>query len=113
MGQLVDASSVALLLEDSITARMMVLLFWMTYISCSEHMMLLQLSHSWKDSDNVLIHFHVAELVQQDIGAAVYAGDMEASSVANVCSFTFKLCYSANLPRQNCTEIDHILVRRI
>jgi hypothetical protein len=72
---------------------MMVLLFWMTCISCSEHVTLLQLIHSWNDSDNVPISFHIEEQVQQVIGAAVHAGDMEAFSVANVSSFISKLCY--------------------
>jgi hypothetical protein len=44
-------------------------------------------SHNKENPDNVFDSFHVSEAVQQEVAAAVHAGDMAVFSVAYVSSF--------------------------
>jgi hypothetical protein len=78
------APSVALLTEVfvEVIVRMMVLLFWITYNRCSEHLILLH-----ETPDDVYESLHVAWHVQKDKGSAVCAGNMEVFSVSYVIGF--------------------------
>jgi hypothetical protein len=99
----------ALLLEVcvAVTAWMMVILFWMTYITCSEHLILTPPQGVGGKTNGVPKCFDVTEHTQQEVGTAVCSGDIKVSSVAYVFSSTAKqLLHGVNCDA--CKESHHI-----